>query len=329
MTQTTAADARTFVTQFHPEPESVAKMPDDAVLKYHSRVSEFYTKGVNDAVAEAKKGLVPQDWPEDWRKKLAEDEKEIPQLERYQSPKDVWKSRRELEKKLSSGEFKRTTPFPDKGTAEEQAAWRKDVGIPDAPEKYDLKDKNGLPIKDEVKAGVLGFLKHAHARNFPPSVVNEIVNYEIEQAAAAEKADADEDAKEAQGCEDALRKEWGNENFRRNQNLVENMMATAPQALRDVLGKTRLANGTLLKNDPLMQQWLLKQALDLNTPTTLTPGSSGNVMSSLDDEIKTIERWMGAPKGHPDNAKYWKDEKVQAKYRELTTARDKVQGRKA
>lgn len=36
-------------------------------------------------------------WPEDWQKKLAgEDEKELKQVSRYQSPEDVWKKARAL-----------------------------------------------------------------------------------------------------------------------------------------------------------------------------------------------------------------------------------------
>ena len=328
-TQINAADARTFVSNFHPEPEAVAKMPDDQVLKYHARVNEFYSKGLTDAAAKAKEGLVPQTWPEKWRNEMAEDEKEVPQLERYATPKDVWKKARELEKRISSGEYKLNKPFPEKGTPEEQNIWRKEAGLPEAPEKYELKDKNGLPLKDEVKGEILPFLKHAHSRNIPPAIVNEIVNYEIEQAAAQEKADADEDAKEAQVCEDALRKQWGNENFRRNQSLVENFLASAPQALRDMLGKTRLPNGALMKNDPTVQMWMLSRQLEIDPVTTLTPNGSGNVATSLDDRIKAIEGWMKAPRGTAEGNKYWKDEKVQAEYRDLLSARERVQGRKA
>lgn len=322
MTQTNAAEARTFLTNFHPEPEAVAKMPDDAVLKWHSRVNEFHGKAVNDAVAKAREGLVPQTWPENWRKEIVEDEKELPQVERYQSPKDVWKKARELEKKLSGGEYKFAKPYPEKGTAEEQLAWRREAGIPEAPEKYELKDKNGLPLKDEIKAANLQLLKFAHSRNLPPAVVNDIVNYGIESEAQAVKADAEQDAVEAQECEDALRKEWGNERFRGNQNRIDNFLSKAPKALQEVLAKTRLANGKLLKNDPLAQQWLLNIALEGDPATTLVPGASGNVATSIDDEINKIKGWMTAPKGSPDSKKYWGDENVQKRYRELLAAQE-------
>lgn len=321
MTQTNAAEARTFLTNFHPEPEAVAKMPDDAVLKWHSRVNEFHGKAVNDAVAKAREGLVPQDWPEDWRKKIAGDD-DSKQLERFASPKDIWGKARELEKKLSGGEYKFAKPYPEKGTAEEQLAWRREAGIPEAPEKYELKDKNGLPLKDEIKAANLQLLKFAHSRNLPPAVVNDIVNYGIESEAQAVKADAEQDAVEAQECEDALRKEWGNERFRGNQNRIDNFLSKAPKALQEVLAKTRLANGKLLKNDPLAQQWLLNIALEGDPATTLVPGASGNVATSIDDEINKIKGWMNAPKGSPDNKKYWGDENVQKRYRELLAAQE-------
>jgi hypothetical protein len=73
-------------------------------------------------------------WGDGWREHLAAgDDKARARLERFQTPTDIFKSYRALEQRVSSGELKANLPFPDKGTDEEKAAWRKDAGIPTSP----------------------------------------------------------------------------------------------------------------------------------------------------------------------------------------------------
>jgi hypothetical protein len=93
-------------------------------------------------------------WPDDWRQQIAgDDEKALNQLGRYATPADIWtKARaleqrissgiwtkaRALEQRISSGELQDQSPFPDKGTEDEQAAWRAERNLPDAPDKYEI-----------------------------------------------------------------------------------------------------------------------------------------------------------------------------------------------
>ncbi len=254
-------------------------------------------------------------WPADWRKQLAADDKELPQLERYPSPKEVWGKARELEKKLSSGEYKRSVPFPEKGTAEEQLAWRKESGIPEAPDKYAIKLKN--PLTDADKPVVEGFTKLAHSLNMRPDHVNATLQWVLDESARADEDDRKQDETEQKAMQDRLNAEYGHD-YRRNMNLVDGLLDTAPHGLKDVLGKTRLADGTLLKNHADMQRFLVSLAMQINPVSTVVPGASGNVGTAITDELAKIEKVM-----RENRKEYNRDEKMQARYRELLTARDR------
>jgi len=322
-TQINPADARAFVANYHPDPESLKSMPDDAVVKYHERVTGAHTKFVTEAVEKAKKDLVPQKWPDNWRNEIAgDDEKELKQIERYASPKDVWTKARELEKRLSSGEFKRATPFPEKGTDEEKANWRKEAGIPEAPEKYEIPvGKDGKPVADAKLPEVQNLLRAAHAANIPPAHVAATLQFLSEESARVAEQDRLEDEKDQKAADDYLRAEWGTE-FRRNQNLVEGLLDGAPKGLKDVLTQTRLADGTLLKNHVDMQRFLVQLALQVNPVSTVLPGHSGDLGQGINDEIAKFEKLMGDRR-----SEYWKGPKAaenQQRYRDLITARERM-----
>src|SRR6266404_2104416 len=149
-------------------------------------------------------------WPDNWQARLAgDDEKALKQLGRYASPEDIWKKARSLEQRLSSGEFKAVLPKDPK--PEELSAWRKDNGIPDAPEKYDLK---GLAIPDSDKDIVTSFLKAAHGANFTPEQTKLAVGNYYEMQKQQTEARAAKDDEQRHAALDALNSEWGG-SFRR------------------------------------------------------------------------------------------------------------------
>src|SRR3990167_7724399 len=76
-------------------------------------------------------------WPEDWVSRLAKgDEKRINDFKKFQSPEAFADSYVALRSRMDSGEVR--TALPKEPKPEELAAWRKENGIPDAPDKYDL-----------------------------------------------------------------------------------------------------------------------------------------------------------------------------------------------
>ena len=261
-------------------------------------------------------------WPEDWRKQLAgEDEKTLKQLGRYASPKDIWEKARALEQRLSSGELKSTLPKDAK--PEEVAQWRKENGIPETPDKYELKLDGNLVIGEEDKPMVDEFLKAAHANNMTPTQAKAAVQSYFEIQAKNAEARVAKDDTERLATLDALNAEWGN-GFRTNINMVGGVLSRFPASVQDAIKNARLPDGTALFNNPDVLRGFVAMALEINPAGTLVPSGTGDVAKGINEQIAEIEKIMKT-----DRKSYNKDEKMQANYRELIGAREKLNERKA
>jgi hypothetical protein len=69
---------------------------------------------------------------------------------------------------------------------------------------------------------------------------------------------------------------------------------------------------------------LVSLALIQNPAGVVVPGAHADPSKGVDDEISTIEKMM-----RTDRAAYNKDERTQARYRELLGAREKLKPRQA
>lgn len=263
---------------------------------------------------------VQPDWPEDWRERMAGgDADELKRLGRYKSPIDVNKARSAAEKKISSGPAKLAAD----AAPEAVAAWRKDNGIPEKPDGYLAALPKGLVIGDADKPLVEGFLARAHAKNADPAVVADMMGWYYEQQ---EKLAADQsslDKKQEQEGGDVLREEWGAE-FRANINSVKAFLDTAPPledgtALSGLLIHARLPNGKMFMNEPAAVRWFARLANDANPAGFISPASGGSQVESMQTELDGINKVMSEkPK------EYFKNEKMQARWRTLTEAIDKL-----
>lgn len=259
----------------------------------------------------------PGTWPEDWRVQAAGgDEKLLKRFERYASPKDALAALIQAQNKISAG--LKPTPLPKDATPEQLAEWRQNNGIPETPEEYQIKLPGGVVLGDADKAVVDDFLKVAHSGNLRPDQVNSVLNWYYEKQDQAEAEQAQTDAIFRQNAEEELRAEWGGQ-YRLNVNLALGLLDTAPADVKESLLGARLADGTPLGNHPGVLRWLANTSRELNPVTTVVPGSGANAASAIDDEIAAIEKRMAE-----DRKAYFKDEKAQARYRELLTARSKV-----
>lgn len=274
---------------------------------------------------DGKQVQTPADFPEDWRAKLAgDDEKALKRLERFKSPKDIYQAYRSLEAKMSSGDV--VQKLPEDATEEQISEYRKANGIPESAEGYLDALNSGVVIGDEDKELVNSFLESAHAKNAPPEVVGAALDwyYKVQEDQAAAQAEADKQRREA--AADELRAEWGNE-FRGNINSIKAFLDAAPVSddgtpLGDLLMGARLADGTPLGDSPAALRWLAKLANDENPAGFVAPGSGQGQIESIENEIKSIEAKMGT-------SEYIKDEKMQARLRQLYEAQSKLNGRAA
>lgn len=265
------------------------------------------------------------DWPENWRELYANgDEKVLKQLGRYASPKAALDALFAAQQKIRSGELK-TVLKPD-ASPEEIAAWRADNGIPESPDKYELNLPGGLIVGEADKPIVDNFLKQAHEANMHPDQVNKVLGWYMEQQEQAQAQLAERDEQTRRECEDDLRKEFGPE-YRRNLAVANELLSGAPEGVKDALLSARAADGTPLGNDPNLIRWLVGLAREINPIGTVVPGSGGNAIQAVQNELAHLRSMMA-----DHNSEYWKGpnaERNQARYRELLTAMQTQQSRGA
>jgi hypothetical protein len=263
-------------------------------------------------------------WPDDWRIKLAgKDEKLAKRLDRFASPEGVWKSFRAMEQRLSSGELKKA--LGKDASPEEVAAWRKDAGIPEKPEDYDLKFDNGLVIGKADKPLVAEFLKSMHGENATPGQVKAGIAayYRIQEQAQATRAEQDAQARAT--AEDDLRAEWGVD-YRRNVGMVQALLNTIPDGVRDHFANARLADGTPLFSHPDMLRYFVGIQREINPAASVVPNSN-QPAQAIDAEIAGLKAMM-----QDQHSEYWKGPKAdghQERYRQLLTAKERMGNRAA
>lgn len=257
---------------------------------------------------------------DDWRAELAGDDAELLKfLGRHQSKATALKEFRQQHADIRSGKYRK--PLGEDPTDEELKAYRKDFGVPDSPEGYFEKLPDGLVVGDDDKPIVEEFLTKMHGANAPAGVAATAIEayYGIVEKQEAEIAEKVATAKRE--TEDALREEWGGD-YRRNVNITQSYLETLPEEVQDAIGSGFDGKGIPLGNNHAVLKWLASLALEANPVATVVPGAGANQASAIADEIKTIEETM-----RTNRAAYNRDEKMQARLRDLYAARDKLKGK--
>lgn len=265
-------------------------------------------------------------WADNWRQMMAEHitgqksgeafDKEMKVLERMANPGDVYKSKREQDKKISSGELKAApAEFPNDGTDEEKAAWRESNGIPTGPEGY-VDHLDGIVISDADKPLADGYMIAMHEANMPPEAVRAGLDwyYKTQELQQQERDAADVEHHDA--SVESLREQMGGE-FKRNMTDLNAWLANGPEGMADNLFGARLADGTLLGDNPVVLNWLVSQMREINPLSTVVPNAGGEAMQSVESEIAEIQRLIAT-----EPQKYWGDKAKQERFQQLIAARD-------
>ena len=289
------------------------------------------------AKEEAAEKAVKPYWPENWREKLAEhisagDQKaykrELKRLERITDPSGVYGNFRELEAKFTSGGLVKV-PGKD-AKPEDIAEFHKALGVPEKPEEYfkHVKLENGAVIGEADKPLVDAFAAEMHKVGAPPAVMNAALNwhYKQQEDAAAQLDESDDSFRRE--SEKALKDDLGSA-FKRKTNAIGSLFATAPGgtdvknegSLYARLMGGRMADGKIIGNDPDMVRFLVGLVSEVNPAATVVEDGNQSGLT-VDAEIAAIEKRM-----KDDRRAYFKDEKAQARYRELIDARSKIQAR--
>ncbi len=256
---------------------------------------------------------------EDWREKIIKhDEKAADRLNRFPSVETLWDSYRSLEQKLSSGALKKE--LPENATPEQLSAWRKDNGVPDKPEDYDLKFDNGLVIGDDDKPIVDQFLKQMHDKNAPAGVTKEALAWYFQNRQEQQTVMSNFQKEAESETIAALKKEWGDDKYIRNCNIVSNFVGN--EELFNKINLAVLPDGKHLTSDLEFARFFAAKAFESNPLATVSTGSGMATGTSIQEEINKIEDLMG-----DHSSRYWKgseSEGMQKRYLELVSAREKT-----
>lgn len=261
-------------------------------------------------------------WPDDWRQQYAgTDTKKLGVLSRYTSPSAALDALFAAQQRISAGELKKA--LPKDATPEQIAAYRTENGIPEKPEGYLEKLPQGLVIGDEDKPLFTKFAEKLHAKNLPPEAAHAAVEFYNELQEEQQAALVETDRATKASTEDKLRAEWGAE-YRANLNHLNAFIDKAPEAVSEVLLSARTADGTAILNVPEVVQWFAQQARELDPIGTIVPNNGTATAATVDSEIAEIEKLMKT-----NRAEYNRDEKKQARLRELYSVREKLKARNA
>lgn len=272
-------------------------------------------------------------WPADWREKMAAgDDKALKRLTRYRTPDSVAKALLAADQKINSGAIHEGIPFPIGGPESEQMAWRRANGVPETPAGYHGQ-LDGIVIGAADRPLIDDFLHAAHAGHQTASQVRDTIDwyYRAQEALAADKAEADR-AFRAE-AELGLREAMGPE-FRRNMQDLRNWLGTGPgrdadadplagdadsMNFPDLLFGARLADGTLLGDNPRVLRFLTHAMREINPLTTVVPSAGADNIATISEEIAAIENRI-----RDDRKGYHADAEMKARYRELLEARDRA-----
>jgi hypothetical protein len=264
------------------------------------------------------------DWPEDWRTRLAgEDKGFLNKLARYATPQELAKAYRAIEQKQASGELKKGKP--ENATPEEIATWRKEAGLPATPEEYKIELPNGLVLGEADKPLVASFLKEAALEgDLSNAQVNKALGWYYANQDKQKAAQADADREYKTKAEDALRGDWGQE-YRVNLTAVNNMLsAHFPEGAVDRFLAGRTADGRRTGDDPDILRGLTALARELNPAASLIPAGTTDPGKGIDTELEEIRELR-----RNDPGKYDADRKMQDRELQLIEARQKLKSRAA
>lgn len=247
----------------------------------------------------------------------AEHDKLLKRLKRFNSPADAAKALREADKLISSGQVKK--PLPKNPTEAQLTEWRKDNGIPEAPDKYDL----GLPKETELndldKEMLADWAAKAHKAHAGPEVVKAGAAAYIDMRAKMAEHITAKNLEAKKAVEDTLRAEWGHD-YRTNVDGVDSMLGNADsKAVQDLLG-ARTADGVQLLNNPDVVRWLAGHARELGFVGSTVVPADGDLGKGIEAELAELKKQMGTDE-------WAKNSKAQARFLQLTEAKMRMDAR--
>lgn len=252
----------------------------------------------------------------DWRAEVAgDDDKFRSQLDRFDSPAAFGNSFREAHQTISSGKLKE--PLDANASEDQVRAYREANGIPLDHSGYLENLPDGLVLGEEDTEIFSSFAESLHSVNADPAVAHKAIEWYNNFQEQAQEAQAEADHAHHVATEDTLRQDWGPD-YRTNINMIGAMIEkTFGAEGKEIILNARGPDGHALMNNIEILHGLGEMARGMMHPMAI-PGQEGDPQQTVDDEIAEIEKFM-----KDDRAAYNKDEKKQARLRQLYEIRSK------
>lgn len=263
-------------------------------------------------------------WPEDWRERLAGDDKAFAErLKRFNDPTAIARSYRELETRVSSGQLKAPpAPLAENATPEQVTAWRAEQGLPATAEAI----MTGLALPDGVIPGeadrplLANFAEAAYNAGWTQDQYNTAVGwyYSLQDQLVGERQQADADFHTESMVN--LQSEWGRD-YQKNQNILKGFWDRFfPKDVGEAWLTSRMPDGTIVGDNPGFAKAMLEIAAAINPVGVVLPNVPGATMNDIHKEYGELQVAMKAVNpGMPGYEKYWGNPAAQARFRELAS----------
>jgi len=246
-----------------------------------------------------------------WRDEYAgDDDKFKSELERFSTPEDMGKAYREGRAKISSGAM---TELPGENATEDDIkVYREANGIPLEADGYMENLPDGLVVGEDDKEIMSDFMQTLHKQHVLPTVAHSVIEWYNNFAEQQQDAIAGMDAEHHRESEDSLRQTWGGD-YRANVNLVGALIEGAfSKEGKDIFINARDKDGRGLMNIPGVMEGLADIGRKWNPAAQLNSPGAADPQKTLTDELAEISAFR-----KKDRAAYFKDEKMQARERQL------------
>lgn len=204
-------------------------------------------------------------------------------ISRYGSLGGVVKALLEKDDFIRSGKIKRDMPDPkdEKAIAE----WRKEQGIPDKPEGYQLPEPLTKRLVDDDKPILSNFMERMHGKNWTPAQIQDGVEWyaDFQEEIAGKIAAQDEQAKEA--ADDVLRQNWARDEYKPGLTLAKRFWEASGV---EGLAEARLPDGRKLGNIAEFIMWSSDQGRERFGDVVFSSGDAETKFNNRKAEIEKI-----------------------------------------
>ena len=278
---------------------------------------------VQEQIKEPETGAFLSSVPTDWRTQvlapLKLDPKELAkrsgQLERISDISSLVKNYFEGQDTIHRGVLPKIPERPSE--IELVAEFRKEHGIPETPDGYQVKLAEGLVLSERDQRVMDHVFKTAHQENLTNAQMIELTNAVqtgnlLEDQKEYEEL-MDRHANDRKVAEQAMRELWGGD-YTPNMNLVNAALAYFPAEIQENVRGAVAMDGRALLNIPEVLMVFADWQRKINPLATVVP--SGGGIQAAEEEIKKYEGMMR------DDMEAWhRNPEAQKRYMDLLQAR--------